>query len=91
VLLHVRLRNAYSLLKILLLLFFSVDLFGSYFYSVGQWSIENKLSSWLNTPGLFGTINELPGKEQLFLALYFALGTLSSTMGYGDIVKYYYS
>ena len=46
------------------------------------------MTSWLDREGgNFGVIHDFSPHKQYFFSVYFALGTVTSTMGYGDIVS----
>ena len=88
VLLHRRLRTIFSIGIILVSLFFAFNFFGCILYITGVWSIDNGMTSWLNSEGgNFGVIHDFSPHKQYFFSVYFALGTVTSTMGYGDIVS----
>lgn len=66
---------------------FCFNVFSCVFYKIGTYAVSANMNSWLNTPGNFGTIMDLPIHEIYFFAYYYSLGTVSTTMGYGDIVS----
>jgi hypothetical protein len=86
VLLNRRIRTAFSITQILLALFFSFVAYGCGFILLGKWAIGRDHHSWLLNNGNFGVIMYMDQQSQFFFSFYYALGTLSSTMGYGDVV-----
>ena len=51
--------------------------------------VTDEVKTWLTDEGNFGNISSLPMHDQYFFSFYFNMGTLTSTMGYGDIVFYF--
>lgn len=47
--------------------------------------VTDEVKTWLTDEGNFGNISSLPMHDQYFYSFYFNMGTLTSTMGYGDI------
>lgn len=84
-LLHRSLRTIYNFGKIIILLQFCFLIFACVFYSIGKRSVSSGYNSWLLNDGNFGVILELETGFQFFFSYYFALGTMTTTMGYGDI------
>ena len=67
-------------------MFFCFNFFGCIWYKIGIYANNSNLDSWLNTDGNFGIIVDLPIHQVYFFSFYFSLATVSTTMGYGDIV-----
>ncbi|CAD8074768.1 unnamed protein product [Paramecium sonneborni] len=85
VLLHRRTRVCYEVGKIVIFMFFAFNVFLCVFYMIGVYSVASNYNSWLINPGNFGIIIDRPLHEIYFFGFYFSLGTVSTTMGYGDI------
>ncbi|CAK79582.1 unnamed protein product (macronuclear) [Paramecium tetraurelia] len=84
-LLYRTLRTIYNVGKIIVLLQFCFLIFSCIFYVIGKSSVEAGYNSWLLNDGNFGVIGELNPGFQFFFSYYFGLGTMTTTMGYGDI------
>ncbi|CAD8167179.1 unnamed protein product [Paramecium pentaurelia] len=84
-LLYRTIRTIYNVGKIIVLLQFCFLMFSCIFYVIGKASVEAGYNSWLLNNGNFGIIGELNPGFQFFFSYYFGLGTMTTTMGYGDI------
>jgi hypothetical protein len=99
VLLKRELRLLHMVLRILVTLFWCINLFSCLFYSVGLHFYNpnyyedevTRVVTWLDIDGPFGIIgsDEVSMHLKYFYSFFFSMGTLTSTMGYGDIVKIY--
>ncbi|CAD8145638.1 unnamed protein product [Paramecium octaurelia] len=85
VLLYRRTRVFYEVGKRVIFMFFAFNVFLCVFYIIGLHSVESNYNSWLTNQGNFGIILDRPLHEIYFFGFYFSLGTVSTTMGYGDI------
>lgn len=52
---------------------------------VGMASVNGGLNSWLLNDGNFGVILDRSVQARFFFCYYFSVGTMTTTMGYGDI------
>ncbi|CAD8067666.1 unnamed protein product [Paramecium primaurelia] len=85
VLLYRRTRVFYEVGKRVIFMFFAFNVFLCVFYIIGLHSVASNYNSWLTNSGNFGIILDRPLHEIYFFGFYFSLGTVSTTMGYGDI------
>lgn len=54
-------------------------------YTIGDASVQASLNSWLLNDGNFGIIGDKSAAAKFFFSFYFSVGTMTTTMGYGDI------
>ncbi|CAD8158537.1 unnamed protein product [Paramecium octaurelia] len=85
VLLYRRTRVFYEAGKRVIFMFVAFNVFLCIFYMIGLYSVASNYNSWLTNSGNFGIILDRPLHEIYFFGFYFSLGTVSTTMGYGDI------
>ncbi|CAD8058509.1 unnamed protein product [Paramecium primaurelia] len=85
VLLYRRTRVFYEVGKRVIFMFYAFNVFLCVFYMIGLHSVASNYNSWLTNQGNFGIILDRPLHEIYFFGFYFSLGTVSTTMGYGDI------
>lgn len=52
---------------------------------IGVACVEAGYHSWLLNDGNFGQIYDMDTSYHFFFSYYFGLGTMTTTMGYGDI------
>lgn len=84
-LLYRTLRTMYGFMKIIVLLQFCFLIFSCIFFVIGSASVNAGYNSWLLNDGNFGIIGEMTPGFKFFFSYYFGLGTMTTTMGYGDI------
>ncbi|KAM3146806.1 hypothetical protein pb186bvf_000960 [Paramecium bursaria] len=85
ILLHRALRTIYQVAKMMVYMLFYFQIACCIFYEIGQWAVSMKMNSWLTTSGNFDVIIDKPLHQIYFFGYYYALCTVSTTMGYGDI------